>query len=100
MRRRRDLRGCRVFSIDPITARDLDDAISIERVASGGDDDDNLFRVGVHIAVRHSPARHSPARHSLVLSTRSLTRSLPRSLQDVSYFVRPDTPLDAEAANR
>ena len=41
---RRDLRADRVFSIDPPTARDLDDALSVERLP-GGD-----LRVGVHIA--------------------------------------------------
>ena len=41
---RRDLRSERVFSIDPPTARDLDDALSVARLP-GGD-----FRVGVHIA--------------------------------------------------
>lgn len=41
---RRDLRGERVFSIDPPTARDLDDALSVQRLP-GGD-----LRVGVHIA--------------------------------------------------
>ena len=41
---RRDVRGIRVFSIDPATARDLDDALSIEPLGNG------LYRVGVHIA--------------------------------------------------
>ena len=41
---RRDLRPWRVFSIDPPTARDLDDALSFERLAPG------RLRVGVHIA--------------------------------------------------
>lgn len=35
---------CRIFSIDPPTARDLDDALSIEALPGG------IFRVGVHIA--------------------------------------------------
>ncbi|RHY72188.1 hypothetical protein DYB30_009101, partial [Aphanomyces astaci] len=43
--RRRDLRGWTVFSIDPSTARDLDDAMSIRRLP-----DDDTFEVGVHIA--------------------------------------------------
>lgn len=41
---RRDLRGARIFSIDPPTARDLDDALSIEAQTDG------TWRVGVHIA--------------------------------------------------
>ena len=41
---RRDFRSQRVFSIDPPTARDLDDALSIEVLENG------LLRIGVHIA--------------------------------------------------
>lgn len=41
---RRDLRKKCVFSIDPSTAKDLDDALHIEKL------DDGLFEVGVHIA--------------------------------------------------
>jgi exoribonuclease R len=42
--RRRDLRGERIFTIDPPTARDLDDAVSVKRLGNGN------FEVGVHIA--------------------------------------------------
>lgn len=43
--RRRDFRSDRVFTIDPATAKDFDDAVSlIGRTADGG------WRVGVHIA--------------------------------------------------
>ncbi len=41
---RRDLRGLTTFTVDPITARDFDDAISAERIDGGG------VRVWVHIA--------------------------------------------------
>jgi len=41
---RRDLRTHRIFSIDPETAKDLDDALSIEPLEHG------KFRIGVHIA--------------------------------------------------
>ncbi|KAI3464487.1 hypothetical protein Pfo_021150 [Paulownia fortunei] len=41
---RRDLRNLCIFTIDPATATDLDDALSVERLPSG------VFRVGVHIA--------------------------------------------------
>ncbi|KAG0589125.1 hypothetical protein KC19_2G292800 [Ceratodon purpureus] len=44
MKKRMDLRRCRIFSIDPPTARDLDDALSIERLRNG------VVRIGVHIA--------------------------------------------------
>ncbi|MDX1418610.1 MAG: ribonuclease R [Rubricoccaceae bacterium] len=42
--RRLDLRGKRVFTIDPVDAKDFDDAIHIERL-DGGD-----LAIGVHIA--------------------------------------------------
>ncbi|KAL4419743.1 hypothetical protein ABPG75_006841, partial [Micractinium tetrahymenae] len=42
--KRRDFRQTRIFSIDPPTARDLDDALSVEELPGGG------YRVGVHIA--------------------------------------------------
>ncbi|KAA8538508.1 hypothetical protein F0562_028121 [Nyssa sinensis] len=41
---RRDLRNLCVFTIDPSTATDLDDALSVESLSNG------IFRVGVHIA--------------------------------------------------
>ena len=63
MKRRVDFREKLVFSIDPPTARDLDDALSVQVLPDG------CLNVGVHIA-------------------------------DVSHFVKPDTPLDAEARER
>ncbi|XP_058086128.1 DIS3-like exonuclease 2 isoform X2 [Magnolia sinica] len=42
--RRKDLRNLCTLSIDPSTATDIDDALSVERVS------DDIFRVGVHIA--------------------------------------------------
>ena len=41
---RRDFRDDCVFTIDPLTARDLDDAVHCKKLA------DDLFEVGVHIA--------------------------------------------------
>ncbi|KAJ7283592.1 SSD1 protein [Mycena rebaudengoi] len=41
---RKDLRGDRIFSIDPETAKDLDDALSIKL------NEDGTYDVGVHIA--------------------------------------------------
>ncbi|EDW17456.2 uncharacterized protein Dmoj_GI12678 [Drosophila mojavensis] len=41
---RRDMRKSCVFTIDPLTARDLDDAISIEKIS------ENEYEVGVHIS--------------------------------------------------
>nr|VZH98854.1 unnamed protein product [Spirometra erinaceieuropaei] len=74
--RRRDFRDQCVFTIDPRTARDLDDALhirilepdEIEALEAKGVRG-AMYEVGVHIA-------------------------------DVTHYVRPDTPLDAEAAAR
>ena len=41
---RADFTNWRIFSIDPITARDLDDALSIQPLGNG------RWRMGVHIA--------------------------------------------------
>ncbi|KAI9030128.1 hypothetical protein CLU79DRAFT_734178 [Phycomyces nitens] len=61
--KRRDLRKETVFTIDPPTARDLDDAVHIKKLEDGN------YEVGVHIA-------------------------------DVTYFLKPNTPLDTEARSR
>mmetsp|Transcript_5408 Transcript_5408/g.4080 ORF Transcript_5408/g.4080 Transcript_5408/m.4080 type:complete len:255 (-) Transcript_5408:114-878(-) len=42
--KRVDLRGKRIFTIDPITAKDLDDALSIEKISG------TVYEIGVHIA--------------------------------------------------
>ena len=52
---RRDLRDLRVFTIDPETAKDLDDALHIVK------HDNGTFDVGVHIAdVSHFIKANSP----------------------------------------
>jgi len=61
--RRKDCRDILTFTIDPVDAKDFDDAISI-RTLKGG-----YYEIGIHIA-------------------------------DVSYYVHPGTPLDAEAYER
>jgi ribonuclease R len=60
---RRDFREVPTFTIDPIDAKDFDDAISFKTLPDG------KYEVGIHIA-------------------------------DVSYYVRPDRPLDDEAVAR
>jgi len=67
---RRDVRHLRVFTIDPTSARDFDDALSIEEMK--GEEDGSgkkLYRIGIHIA-------------------------------DVTHFVEEGTILDDEAKNR
>ncbi|EDW92684.2 DIS3-like exonuclease 2 [Drosophila yakuba] len=44
LRQRKDLRKVCIFTIDPMTARDLDDAVSIEKLG------ENEYEVGVHIS--------------------------------------------------
>uniref|UniRef100_A0A183CG04 RNB domain-containing protein n=1 Tax=Globodera pallida TaxID=36090 RepID=A0A183CG04_GLOPA len=70
--RRRDFRDDVVFTIDPLTARDLDDALHIKQICRKKDDGRDggmCWEVGVHIA-------------------------------DVSYFLRQDTELDDWACKR
>lgn len=47
---RRDFRSNTVFTIDPATARDLDDALSVKELDETNDNGKKLFEVGVHIA--------------------------------------------------
>ena len=44
IKKRLDLRKTRIFTIDPITAKDLDDALSITHIK------DDIYEIGVHIA--------------------------------------------------
>ncbi len=52
---RRDIRSKTVFTIDPVDAKDFDDALSVELLSKG------IYRVGVHIAdVSHYVEEDSP----------------------------------------
>lgn len=48
--KRRDFRDLTVITIDPLTARDFDDALSIEILKDSNDPEEAVYRVGVHIA--------------------------------------------------
>ena len=70
IKNRRDMRSVTTVTIDPLDAKDFDDAISFSDLGpSTGLGTGNIYEIGVHIA-------------------------------DVSYFVTPDTALDAEAEKR
>eukprot|EP00742_Colponemidia_sp_Colp-10_P006144 GILJ01006577.1.p1 GENE.GILJ01006577.1~~GILJ01006577.1.p1 ORF type:complete len:1422 (-),score=259.03 GILJ01006577.1:145-4323(-) len=73
LNRRRDLRSTRIFTIDPLTARDLDDALSITPLFDDSihyePTPDDVFEIGVHIA-------------------------------DVSYFLEENSVLDKVARER
>ncbi|KAI9249337.1 hypothetical protein EDC94DRAFT_527806 [Helicostylum pulchrum] len=56
--KRRDLRDTRIFTIDPATAKDLDDAVHITKLT------EDTFEVGVHIAdVSHFINQHTELDH-------------------------------------
>eukprot|EP00352_Strombidinopsis_acuminata_P001132 CAMPEP_0176346964 /NCGR_PEP_ID=MMETSP0126-20121128/6656_1 /TAXON_ID=141414 ORGANISM="Strombidinopsis acuminatum, Strain SPMC142" /NCGR_SAMPLE_ID=MMETSP0126 /ASSEMBLY_ACC=CAM_ASM_000229 /LENGTH=95 /DNA_ID=CAMNT_0017694811 /DNA_START=1093 /DNA_END=1380 /DNA_ORIENTATION=- len=44
IKKRLDLRKKRIFTIDPKTAKDLDDALSVEQIEG------SIYEIGVHIA--------------------------------------------------
>ena len=88
---RRDLRDRFIITIDPVDARDFDDAISLERTPEGG------YKLGVHIAdVSHYVAWDGhidlEARHrttSVYLADRVLPM-LPERLSNDLCSLRPD----------
>lgn len=48
IKKRRDMRDTITFTIDPVDAKDFDDALSIKHVGKLGDQ--NLWEIGIHIA--------------------------------------------------
>ncbi len=66
--KRRDFRDTLTFTIDPIDAKDFDDAISFREVAPSEKQKDSLYEIGVHIAdvshyVREGKALDKEALH-------------------------------------
>ncbi|KAI9343075.1 hypothetical protein DFJ73DRAFT_842129 [Zopfochytrium polystomum] len=88
--KRRDFRDTRVFSIDPLTARDLDDALSITP------QEDGTVEVGVHIAdvsyfVQAGTALDEEARNraTTVYLTQKAVPMLPRLLCEELCSLNP-----------
>lgn len=88
---RLDLRNERIFSIDPPTARDLDDAVSIKLL------DDGTYELGVHIAdVSYFIAESSPLdieasqRGTSVYLVQKVIPMLPRRLCEDLCSLNPD----------
>lgn len=88
---RRDLRDVLTFTIDPVDARDFDDAVSVERRPDGG------WHLGVHIA---DVSSYAPFGSSIDLDARRRATStylpdrvipmLPEALCDDLCSLRPD----------
>lgn len=90
IKRREDLRGNFIFTIDPDDAKDFDDAINVERTGQG-------WRVGIHIAdVSHYIRPKSPLDrealdrgNSVYLADRVIPM-LPEALSNGICSLRPD----------
>lgn len=48
--KRRDFRDITTFTIDPVDAKDFDDALSIRKLEKTTDTDETIWEIGVHIA--------------------------------------------------
>lgn len=90
-KQRRDLRNVTTFTIDPSTAKDFDDAISIERLPNG------LFRLGVHIAdvsyyVKPDTAldKEARSRGTSIYPIDRVVPMLPEELSNNICSLRPD----------
>ncbi len=90
---REDLRDRTVFTIDGVTARDFDDAVSIERLPN------RTFRLGVHIAdVAHYVREGAPIdleayhRGTSVYYPERAIPMLPEGLSNGLCSLRPDVP--------
>lgn len=92
VKKRRDLRNLRIFTIDPATARDMDDAISC--ILEPGSDE--IAEVGVHIAdVTYFLAQGSPLdelakkKATTVYVVEYSIPMLPRTLSDTLCSLTP-----------
>lgn len=91
MEGRKDFRGTTTFTIDPLTAKDFDDAISVKELGDG------KYEIGIHIAdvsyfVKEGSAIDKEARHratSVYLVDRTIPM-LPHVLSENLCSLRPN----------
>ncbi len=88
--KREDLRGRFIFTIDPDDAKDFDDAINVERTASG-------WKLGIHIAdvshyvrPRSELEREAHARGNSVYLVDRVIPMLPEALSNGICSLKPD----------
>lgn len=93
---RRDLRDTCVFTIDPASARDLDDALHV--IQLDNDDGNRRYQVGVHIAdvsyfVREDTLvdKYAAERTTSVYLVQKVIPMLPRLLCEHLCSLNPDT---------
>ena len=89
---RRDLRHERIFTCDPRTCRDMDDALHIKKLSSGN------YQIGVHIAdVSYHVSPNSKLdniareRSTTVYMVGKVVTMLPRALSEKLCSLEPDT---------
>lgn len=89
--KRRDFRGTTTFTIDPVDAKDFDDALSIKRLENGN------FEIGIHIAdVSHyiKPGsildKEAIARATSVYLVDRVVPMLPEKLSNMVCSLRPN----------
>lgn len=91
LKRRKDLRGLLTMTIDPVDAKDFDDALSFKKMKGGG------YEIGVHIAdVSHFVERDSALDKEAYLRATSVylpdrvNPMLPEHLSNLLCSLRPD----------